>query len=665
MKITWVYLLFFTSLCLHAQVSDTIDIPAVEYRYRQELVPLFQHQTRTYDSTALNLYSGQTLSQFLRGESHAVVKSYGPSSLSTVSFRGKAPSHTDLYWNGILINSPLVGQVDMNSIPIYVINALSIRAGNSSMQTGSGALGGSIALQNNLQGLDYFNEKSENLRISGLAEVGSYGKRSGNLSYQRALRKLNLGLAVYHEKAENDFEYLNTAKRIPTMDRQSNAEYVKWGVTGNVSFSPDFIRDGTYKDTMNLAIWYQKFSRQVPPLMPDLGVKRDENQTDNSLRIAVDYSFRKKKLTHELTLGLNAEKTDYSLYFLVPNQRPYEQFKALSDYTSAQVNYSLKTVFKYRHHLMVDFRNSVQSARYSERRSSTDFDARKWTSQLQASYLYSISQRVHTELVGNLTSHLPGEIQANGTAGIFYQPIKAETYALTLGLELGRNSHQPTLNDLYWEPGGNPDLKTEKSLEMSLPISYSHEWTGNEFELKLTPYYSQVRDWILWKPTKYRFWEPSNVRSVTSTGIESSLGWRYIAERFNSSAQATYTFSPTVETTFDGSLQIEYMQLPYIPLHQLQVSYQFYLPHLNMDFMYGLRFNGARYIDAPFIGRREVLDKYTIHDIQLSYNWKQENYRSRILFRVENLLNSEYQSIQWRPMPGRNYTLSFQINFIK
>ena len=37
-----------------------------------------------------------------------------------------------------------------------------------------------------------------------------------------------------------------------------------------------------------------------------------------------------------------------------------------------------------------------------------------------------------------------------------------------LKMNLSRNYHQPGLNDLYWFPGGNPDLKRK----MDLPVTW-------------------------------------------------------------------------------------------------------------------------------------------------------------------------------------------------
>ncbi len=651
---------------IYGQVSDTIRLSPVEYQYHQLYMPLYQNQIQTYDSSELSIFTGQTLSQLLRQGSHLIIKSYGASSLSTASFRGKAASHTGVFWNGIRINSPLVGQVDMNSIPINAIQGLTILPGNASFRSGSGALGGAIILGNSLHNLCDNCEEGHKMSLSGLQEIGSYGKHNTILSYQQALGTFNFGLSAYHSNADNDFTFLNTAIRNPRIDTQRNAQYLRWGATANLQFIPQRPESGEIHDTLNYAIWYQQFQRQIPPLMPDLGVERDERQEDISLRSTIQYKLKRRGQTHNLTVGLNSEKTIYSLFFLIPHQEPYEQFNSYSNFTSLQLHYVFKTVIHRFHHLLLSTRNTYQWADYHARRTGAGYKAQRYTNQVQAAYRYNFKHGFHAEIVGNLTSYLPGETEFNGSIGFFYKHILKETDASssrwTMGAEIGRNTHQPTLNDLYWEPGGNPDLSTEKAIEFSLPIQYIRINGGNRLSFQLSPYYSQVRDWILWKPTRYRFWEPINIRNVTSSGIEVHADWNYTGKTTQSSLKANYSFSPTIETSDNQSWNFSYQQLPYIPLHQFQFSYRLSLIKMHTSLLYAIQLNGARYTDSPFVGKRSILSAYNVQDIQLSYVFTLRDFRSRILFRINNIWDSAYQSIKWRPMPGRNYNLLIQIN---
>ncbi len=53
--------------------------------------------------------------------------------MATASFRGTAPSHTQVSWNGISISSPMLGMVDFSLIPVYIIDDLTLKHGAASL----------------------------------------------------------------------------------------------------------------------------------------------------------------------------------------------------------------------------------------------------------------------------------------------------------------------------------------------------------------------------------------------------------------------------------------------------------------------------------------------------------------------------------------------------
>ena len=78
------------------------------------------------------------LADLLSKETPIYIKSSGPGGLSTISIRGAGASHTQLYWNGISINSPTLGQLDLATLPVAFIDEAEIHLGASSVVDGSG-----------------------------------------------------------------------------------------------------------------------------------------------------------------------------------------------------------------------------------------------------------------------------------------------------------------------------------------------------------------------------------------------------------------------------------------------------------------------------------------------------------------------------------------------
>ena len=66
----------------------------------------------TFDSVTLKENIALSIADVLTFNSPLFVKQYGRATLSTVSFRGTGPSHTQVTWNGMRINNPMFGMTD-------------------------------------------------------------------------------------------------------------------------------------------------------------------------------------------------------------------------------------------------------------------------------------------------------------------------------------------------------------------------------------------------------------------------------------------------------------------------------------------------------------------------------------------------------------------------
>ena len=79
-------------------------------------------QKTKFDSLALKENIALSMADILTFNSSVFVKSYGRATLSTVAFRGTSPSHTQVTWNGMRINNPMLGMTDFSTIPSYFID---------------------------------------------------------------------------------------------------------------------------------------------------------------------------------------------------------------------------------------------------------------------------------------------------------------------------------------------------------------------------------------------------------------------------------------------------------------------------------------------------------------------------------------------------------------
>ena len=56
--------------------------------------------------------------------------------------------------DGIPLNDPLTGEVDLNLIPVSIIESVSIKKGGNSSESGSGSIGGTVAISSRQEFLD-------------------------------------------------------------------------------------------------------------------------------------------------------------------------------------------------------------------------------------------------------------------------------------------------------------------------------------------------------------------------------------------------------------------------------------------------------------------------------------------------------------------------------
>ena len=98
------------------------------------------------DSALLIPNINADLSTVLSQYSTVFIKTYGNGSLATPSFRGTSAHHTQVEWNGISLNSAMLGQTDFSEIPVAQFDNLEILYGAAGISRTSGAFGGVIDL---------------------------------------------------------------------------------------------------------------------------------------------------------------------------------------------------------------------------------------------------------------------------------------------------------------------------------------------------------------------------------------------------------------------------------------------------------------------------------------------------------------------------------------
>ena len=246
--------------------------------------------------------------------------------------------------------------------------------------------------------------------------------------------------------------------------------------------------------------------------------------------------------------------------------------------------------------------------------------------------------------------------------GFLIKPISNSD--LFLRISANMNYNLPSLNDLYWYPGGNIELLPEKGIQMDIGFNYSKSFTKKiNIELDLNYFNSEISNWIQWVPGDYRYWTARNIELVKSQGIESSLSIDGNMNKifYKLSMQYAYTKSTNEsEKAEEGGYAGR--QLIYVPLHSANVF--LHLKYRNFVLHWNSRFTGERNTSLDESSSySNTLPAFSVSNASLGKEFRLNKYSFELKFKINNIFNNSYQTILWRPMPGTNYeiSLSFKI----
>ena len=188
------------------QYERLVELQEVPVTARRPLSDVGTTMT-TLDTLTLRETVVNSMADVLAQNTPIFIKSYGRGSLATASFRGTAPSHTQVLWNGMKLNSPTLGMVDFSMIPSFFIDKGSLYHGASSVGVVGGGLGGAVALDTKYTpGLD-------GVKLNFIQGISSFSTYDEFLRVQYGSDKFQSSTRFYYANAKNDFPYVNFNKR--------------------------------------------------------------------------------------------------------------------------------------------------------------------------------------------------------------------------------------------------------------------------------------------------------------------------------------------------------------------------------------------------------------------------------------------------------------------
>lgn len=654
------------ALAQRDSTARTVDIERVEIAGVRPMKEIGVQRT-VLDSALLRENISSSLADALSSGSTLFIKSYGRATLATASFRGTAPSHTQVTWNGMKMNSPMLGQVDFSLIPSYFVDDASIYHGASSVGITGGGLGGAITLATKepetrgfalryVQGIGSFTTFDEFLRLSYRAERWSAVTR------------------VLVSTSENDFRYRNyDSKQFVIND---NGEIVdacyplqrnRNGAFRDLHLLQEFYYTSRQGDRFSLAAWYLDTDRGLALLSSDRNSTREKrnSQTERTLRAVAAWD----RLFGAVKAGVRAGYTYDDLRYLMESDPDGQgNFTPVTDarsrihtlFARAEAEYAPNEKWMFAANVSAH-QHRVNSGDLSlidattGRRADTLYRQQRFELSAFASAKWRPTPRLG--IAADLRWELYGDRSTPLIPALFVDWLLAKRGNVVLKASAARNYRYPTLNDLYFQPGGNPDLDPERGWTWDAGVESSLKSRRSSLRLSATAFDSRIDDWILWIATaKQGVYTPINIRRVHSYGVEGKLagstetpsGWRLACD-----GNIAWTRSVNRGDKFSAADESVGKQLVYIPVWSAALTAR--VAWRRWELVYKWQWYSERFTmsdnDLGVLGR---VPPYIMNDLSLEKNLEFRRLALSVKGCIYNLFNEEYQSVLGRPMPRLN-----------
>jgi iron complex outermembrane receptor protein len=622
-------LLFAISLFAFHAEGQTDSFPVTEF---EPVIVRARYLPNTLDTTAIKHMQTRNLSDLLGRSSAIFVKNYGPSNISAITVRGLSASQTRITWNGMELNSPMYGMADLSLVPAAVFKRAEIAS--------EGGIGGNVNL---FTDPDYLYPAG--LSFSALQSIESFDTRYSQLSAGYGSRYLPKGeftkayggsTRVYYRTAENDFSFINNARFGLPVENLSHASTEMYGLVQEIN------RTVFGQNDLKAAVWAQHNFRQLPP--PLTSANNKETQKDNSIRAVVRYEKRHLLGESYINGSFNGEELIYDNKTIGIHSPGRSMSVALSGGRRG----IHRKYGSYTAELRTQYTRAIVGRYYSP----------KEQNQIQANFeIINFKERgwwvgFNPQLV-NFTHFMPNSY-------LRFRRFYSGRPVSSLEILARLNYKYPSLNDLYWVPGGNDSLKPEKALsqEMTVQSNYLSFLKRGEAFLKLTAYSIYAFDFIQWQPADGAYWQAQNLNEVWSRGIEASVKFQKPVLRglmtWNNSYNYTRVSTQKPINPTDKSVG---RQLIYVPRFTAQSSLQYE----RKKFFAGAYYTYTDYRRTP----DGYLPPYQLIDLDMGVEKKFQETELGLSFRVNNIFNESYQVIIWRPMPGRWYSLTMNLTWTK
>lgn len=608
---------------MHGQmhiIEDTVTIAEVIISGRAPGEEFPGFKKTTVDSSVMKSFSLGSVAEVLTINPSVFIKNYGAGGSATPSFRGTGASQTQVTWNGIRIDHPMLGQSDLSLLPAGLTDELTVLFGGASLALNSGAAGGTISMDNN----PVWGRKTSLIINPG---AGSFGSYSGLVSARTGTDSFHSVTRAFFQSAENDFPYINRVSAAePYRDIRKNSQAIHKGIMQELYFRKSF-------RVLSARLWYQEASRNLPASIITSSAGQGESQDDESVRIMVNYESGKGAGSYFITGAWMMNKLNYFNNTASIDSRNYSETWILkSGFLGNLGNFASYKLF-----VNEEF-TTVTSVNYEDRANRNSAD-------IAASFSTTLPGKLNGSLLLREILHRNELLAPDFATGLQFRVTESEDYLINANVS--RTSRVPGLNDLFWYPGGNPALNNEYAYIYELGFEISQGLTAaSRFNCDVTLFRNSIKDMIQWQPGEFSYWTAGNIRNVSTRGVETAASFLYRQGRLSGIFNAAYSYTKATDESPGIRDEFKNKQLIYVPENQANASIK--MKYGKVYASWRANYTGKRY--SPSLMPSFLVNCLST-GLQLEPAWGLMD----INFEIDNIFNAEYQSIAHYPLPGRTF----------
>lgn len=552
-------------------------------------------------------FPGMSAAEIANQDGGVVLRLQGPGLLATSQFRGGQASQTAVFWEGIPIGNAMLGQQDLALLPAALLGEIRLTPGSQGGTLGNQAIAGSLHFTQSFL--------SNSLWTPTVTlQTGSWGQTAVLAALEGAIQNQRLKIAAFKQQSFNDFQVRDYFSFTPGFKRQTNARQDLQAA--RLSLAGDLAAGFKYR----YHLLYTSADRQIPPTLTQQN--SSARQQDHAVRQVIQFDRTASRNRLRGRMFHQWERLNYQDDATQIFSDSHIQDWGMEVFWSRSINKLWEL--------------SAQSSLQRQQVYSTVYEAglNRISGQLQANYQ---SLRNNFQFTGSV------RVEQAGTQFSGLQPYLGMSLgdsAIRWTAQVSGHFRHPTLNDLFWIPGGNRELKPEQG------------WGGETglagqkgiVKFNLSTYWRSTQQLIFWRPLNAGIWSPVNLSDALAVGIEAriKLRWRQF-EATTSGQWGRFTRNEGKE------------KMPYIPtftatqwLEQRLGSW-----HLALSVQYRSSVEDPEGINGRLPG-------FVIADFFLKRGFLIGKQSLAFSAMIRNFTNEEYQVVAWRAMPGINWGLALQ-----